>query len=127
MAGKKRHSKWTEAFRRRIVAEAEASEEPMSEVAKRHGLNPKLLYSWRQKIMKDQEAAIPTGKEVCLLPVEVKPSADKTPVTTNAPASGSLEIVLPCGSKLRCNSDINPALLGQALLALKPAHSSTPQ
>ncbi len=56
MAVKKRRSKWSEAFRQRIVAEAEASDEPMSEVAKRHGLNPKLLYSWRQKLLKDQKA-----------------------------------------------------------------------
>ncbi|MBL4837624.1 MAG: transposase [Kordiimonadaceae bacterium] len=57
----RRRSKWGEAFRCRIVAEAEASDEPMSEVAKRHGLNPKLLYSWRQRFLKDQETAT-TGK-----------------------------------------------------------------
>lgn len=118
MAVKKRQSKWSEAFRRRIVAEAEASDEPMSEVAKRHGLNPKLLYSWRQKILKDQKA-ITTGKEVCLLPVEVKAAPDETPVKANVSTSGFLEIDLPCGSKLRCGSDINPALLSQALSVLR--------
>jgi len=100
MAVKRRRSKWSEAFRQRIVAEAEVSEEPMSEVAKRHGLNPKLLYSWRQKSIKEQEAA--TGKEVCLLPVEVKAPAEEAlvnmPVNTN---------------------DINPALLSQALSVLR--------
>lgn len=126
MVARKRRSKWSEAFRRRIVAEAEASDEPMSEVAKRHSLNPKLLYSWRQKILKDREA-ITTGKEVCLLPVEVKAALDETPVKANNSTSGSLEIVLPCGSKLRCGSDTNPALLGQALVALKPDIPSTPQ
>lgn len=126
MAVKRRRSKWSEAFRRRIVAEAEASDEPMSEVAKRHGLNPKLLYSWRQKILKDQKA-ITTGKEVCLLPVEVKAAPDETSVKANDSTLSSLEIVLPCGSKLRCGSDINPALLGQALVALKPAIPSTSQ
>ena len=121
MAGKRRRSRWSEAFRRRIVAEAEASDEPMSEVAKRHDLNPKLLYSWRQKLLKDQKTA--TGKEVCLLPIEVKAPAEealvKMPVNTNDTTSGSLEIVLPCGSQLRCNNDINPALLSQALSVLR--------
>lgn len=126
MAVKRRRSKWGEAFRRRIVAEAEASDEPMSEVAKRHGVNPKLLYSWRQKFLKDQETAT-TGKEVCLLPIEVKTAPDETPVTPCYPTSGFLEVILPCGSQLRCDSDINPVLLGQALLALKPVHSSTSQ
>mgnify|MGYP003637529129 CR=1 FL=1 len=125
MAVKRQRSKWSEAFRQRIVAEAEASEEPMSEVAKRHGLNPKLLYSWRQKLLKDQKTTT-TGKEVCLLPVEVKTAPGETPVQANNPASaGILEIELPCGSKLRCGSDINPVLLSQALSALKPHRPDT--
>lgn len=124
MAVKRRCSNWSEAFRRRIVAEAEASEEPMSEVAKHHGLNPKLLYSWRQKFLQDRET-VTTGKEVCLPPVEVKAAPDETPVQAIDSTSGSLEIDLPCGSKLRCDSDINPALLSQALSALKPHRSDT--
>lgn len=99
MAGKKRRSKWSEAFRRQILAEAEASDEPMSEVALRHGVNPKLLYSWRQKSIKEQEAA--TGKEVCLLPVEVKAPAAEILVSAHDLATGLLEIDLPCGSTLR--------------------------
>ncbi len=124
MAVKKRRSKWSEAFRQRIVAEAEASDEPMSEVAKRHGLNPKLLYSWRQKLLKDQKATT-TGKEVCLLPVEVKTAPGETLVQANDSILSSLEIDLPCGSKLRCGSNINPALLSQALSALKPHRPDT--
>ena len=125
MAVRKRRSKWSEAFRCRIVAEAEKSDEPMSEVAKRHGLNPKLLYSWRQKLLKDREA-VTTGKEVCLLPVEVKAAPNETLTTVNNPASsGILEIELPCGSKLRCGSDINPAFLTIVLAELKPATSSS--
>jgi len=124
MAGKTRRSRWSEAFRQRIVAEAEAADEPMSEVAKRHGLNPKLLYSWRQKLIKDQETAT-TGKEVCLLPVEVKASSDETPIQASNPTSGILEIELPCGSKLRCGNDINPAFLTIVLTELKPTTSSS--
>ena len=124
MAGKTRRSRWSEAFRRGIVAEAEASEEPMSAAAKRHSLNPKLLYSWRQKLLQDQKTTS-TGKEVCLLPVEVKAAPDETSVKANNPASGILEIDLPCGSKLRCGSDINPAFLTVALAELKPDNPST--
>jgi len=123
MAVKRRRSKWSEAIRRRIVAEAEASDEPMSEVAKRHGLNPKLLYSWRQKLLKDQKAAT-TGQEVCLLPVEVKTAPDETPESSGSPSSGFLEVDLPCGSKLRCGSGINPTLLSAALSELRPDNPS---
>jgi transposase-like protein len=96
-------------------------------VAKRHGLNPKLLYSWRQKLLKDQKIAT-TSKEVCLLPVEVKAAPGETSVQANNPTStGILEIALPCGSKLRCGGNINPAFLAIALAELKPNNQSTSQ
>lgn len=92
-------------MRRQIVAEAEASDEPMSNVARRHGLDPNLLYSWRQQFIKDQEAAA-SGKEVCLLPVEVKATPKGNLPDNCGVSSDILEINLPCGSKLRCGSDV---------------------
>jgi len=36
------------------------------------------------------------------------------------PASPVPEIVLPCGSHLRCSAIMDPVLVGHALVALKP-------
>lgn len=126
MAGKKQRNRWSEAFRRRIVAEAEAFDGPMSEVAERHGLHPKRLYSWRQQFMKEREtvaAARPSSDgEVCLLPVEVKAVQDE-PLAEVSPVAGSLatlEIILPCGSRLMCSAGMEPGLLREALVALRP-------
>mgnify|MGYP003154287497 CR=1 FL=1 len=97
--GKAPRRRYAEEFKRKIVAEANAADVSVSEIARRHGLNANLLFNWRKKFGADQRT---TGQEVCLVPVE-----------------------LSCGSKLRCGSDINPALLSQALSALKPNNLSS--
>jgi len=116
---RRRHGQWSEDFKRRVVAEAAASEFSASEIARRNGLNPNLVFNWRKKFGADQQA---TGKEVCLVPVEV--TAPTASVDSNA-GSGFLEINLPCGTGLRCSNNINPSLLGHALSALKPNIPST--
>ena len=121
--GKGPRRRYGEDFKRKIVAEANAADVSVSEIARRHGLNANLLFNWRKKFGADQRTA---GKEVCLVPVEIKGAPEAASID-NGTASDFLEIDLPCGSKLRCGSDINPALLGQALVALKPDIPSIPQ
>ena len=78
------------------------------------------MFNWRKKFGADANLGT-TGKEVCLLLVEVKPEKTPAPaVDSGTIGSGFLEIDLPCGTRLRCGSSINPALLNQALSALKP-------
>ncbi len=48
-----------------------ASDKSASEIARRHGLNPNLVFSWRKKFAADAHLNT-TGKEVCLVPVERK-------------------------------------------------------
>lgn len=120
MAIKKQRSRWSEAFRRQIVAETEASDDPVAAVARRHGLDPKRLYVWRQRygVDRDQGSA---GKQVSLVPVEISPVADGTGADTSVTGSGFFEIELPCGSRLRCSNDVNQALLTLVLSELRPA------
>lgn len=133
MASKRRRpqGRWDEKFKRRIVAEAAASKLSASEVARQHGLNPNLVFSWRKKYGVEA-SPVATGKEVCLLPVEIQaeealPRAPDSRPTgdSQTTASDFLDIELPCGSKLRCSGGISPALLGQALSALKPKTPET--
>ena len=120
MTDKRRlHGRWSEEFKRRIVAEAAASELSASEIARRNGLNPNLVFSWRKKYGAGTGQSR-VGKEVCLVPVEVQSAPEETSVDTEGPAAGFLEIVLPCGSRVRCGNGINSQLLGQALSDLRP-------
>lgn len=117
MAGKRRRSKWSKSFRQQIVSEAEASGGPMSEVARRHGVNPKLLYSWRQQFS-SVSAQAATGQEVCLVPVAVE-AAPTVPPESSTPRADCLEVRLPCGARVRCGNGTEPALLSTALSELR--------
>ncbi|MBL4788905.1 MAG: transposase [Kordiimonadaceae bacterium] len=94
MAGKRQRGKWRKSFRRQIVAEAEASDGPMSDVARRHGVNPKVSYNCRQQLAASLVQGV-AGLEVCLVPVEV----EALPVvkSKNSSTSGAdcLEITVP--------------------------------
>lgn len=124
MAGKRRQGKWSKAFRQRIVAEAEASDGPMSEVARRRGVNPKLLYNWRQQFA-SVVAQTATGKEVCLVPVEVEAAPIVPPESSNTSGAVCLEVTFPCGAQVRCGNGTEPALLSAALSELKPRAPGT--
>jgi len=115
--GKAPRRRYGEDFKRRIVAEANASDVSVSEIARRHGLNANLVFNWRKKFGGGLPAAITVPQ---LVPVEIKAeeTTDSAEVPTSPPV---LEIVLPCGSHLRCGATMDPALLGHALVALRPA------
>ena len=120
MADKRRrlHGRWSEEFKRRVVAEAAASELSASEIARRNGLNPNLVFNWRKKFGANPQAI---SKEVCLVPVEVTPEKIPAPAVDRPDIGSSfLEIDLPCGTRLRCGSTINPGLLSQVLSDLRP-------
>lgn len=120
----------------------------VAEVARRHGLNANLVFNWRKKFgasrtLPRSEAPAPEGQ---LMPVEVKPDdppqstefalrqgvdPDRDPSEHSGPADhaadGLLEIFLPCGSRVRCSSGIEAALLGKALTALRPVQAAGSQ
>jgi len=97
---RRRHGRWSEDFKRRVVAEAAASELSASEIARRNGLNPNLVFNWRKKFGAEADQHT-TGKEVCLVPVEIKPEKTAAAPVDSHAGSGFLEINLPCGTGLR--------------------------
>ena len=117
--GKAPRRRYEEDFKRRIVAEANTPGVSVSEIARQHGLNANLVFNWRKKF-----GGVASGAslpEPRLLPVEIKMEETADP-TEAQPSPPVLEIVLPCGSHLRCGARMDPALLSQALVALKPGN-----
>lgn len=117
--GKAPRQRYEEAFKRRIVAEANASDVSVSAIARRHGLNANLVFNWRKKFGGGLPSVIGAPH---LVPIEIR--VEETADPTEAPQPlPVLEIVLPCGSHLRCGAGMDPALLGHALAALRPGAS----
>ncbi|MBL4788636.1 MAG: transposase [Kordiimonadaceae bacterium] len=126
MAGKgqRQEGRWRESFKRRVVAEAAASDLSASEIARRNGVNPNLLFNWRKKYGAEVEQSS-VGTEVCLVPVEVEASPVAKSDSSSASEADFLEVTLPCGARVRCGNPTAPALLSTALSALKPHTQST--
>jgi transposase len=108
--------RWTEADRRRLVAETLAPGATVHAVARRHGVNTSQLFTWRQQLRLELEplAAPPTPgfAAVAIVPV-MPPSVADVPVP-----SGLIEIELPDGGRVRISGAPDPAVVAAALRAV---------
>ena len=99
----------------RIVQETLVPGISVAAVARRHGVNANLLFSWRrqheQGVLAKRTRAPKTAK---LLPVKIG-----SPVVPAAPSSGgTIEIELPCGARVRVMGDVATQRLVTVLSAL---------
>jgi len=100
--------RWTEAAKARIVAESFASGARVAEVARRHGLRPQHLSSWRRQAREGR---------LCGLELEL-PDFARVELETTAPGCGTIEIVL--GSLcIRLPAEIEPERLARIVTALR--------
>ncbi|WP_430414109.1 IS66-like element accessory protein TnpA [Parasphingorhabdus sp.] len=120
--GRAPRRRYEDEFKRKIVAEANAADVSVSEIARHHGLNANLVFNWRKKF--GSGVAVAGFSEPQLLPVEIGAEETAGPAAA-LPSAPVLEIVLPCGSHLRCSSGMDPALLGHALVVLRPDTSGS--
>jgi transposase len=99
---------WSADEKQKIVAEALAPGASMAEVARRHDVNPNLLFTWRRKA-RGKQAAEGSGA-VKLVPVIV------TPETT--PSASRMEIVLISGERILVGADADAGALARIVKAL---------
>ena len=108
---RKRRS-WTLDEKRRIVEESLVEGASIAEVARRHGLNANLLFTWRRKMgVEPSERKAPTR----ILPVTIIAEAAEE---ARSGSSGRMEIVLCEGERITVWSDVEPAALSRVLKAL---------
>jgi transposase len=75
---------WSDAEKRRIVAEAERPDANVSAVARRHGITPGLLFRWR-RLARDAQAGLAAP---VFVPVTLAlPPATEVPVADSLPAA----------------------------------------
>jgi transposase len=109
--------RWSEEDKRRLVAETLASGETVHGVARRRGVSPSQLFTWRKRfgaeIGRTPSARMPGFAAVEIAPPTPLPMADAVP----AP-SGLIEIELPDGGRVRLSGALDPATVTAALRAL---------
>lgn len=119
--------RWSDDFKRRVVSEAGHGDVSWAAVARRHDLNANLLFKWRRDPRFNGSLSDPQFLPVAIISettvgYEVMSGAEAISEKANhanTVPGGSLEITLPCGTSLRCESDLNVLLLTEVLSVLR--------
>ena len=104
---------WSREQKRAILAE---TGEPGSEVARRHGVRPSLLFRWRRDII-DEERAASQPPQPAFVPLLLPSPANAAPVERTA--SSIIEIELAGGHRLRADASVDGTLLCRVIEALR--------
>jgi transposase len=98
-----RRRRWSDEEKLRIVTESLAGPRVVSATARRHGISPGQLFTWRRELrVQPQRPAIEP-------PQMVRVCVDDGPKASGAPSM--VEIILPSGVRLVVAPDIDPAAL----------------
>ena len=107
--------RWSEADKRRLVAETLAPGETVHGVARRHGVNTSQLFTWRKQLRIGLEPvtapSVAGFAAVAIAPTTVSPVDDTVP-------SGLIEIELAGGERVRISGAPDPGVVAAALRAL---------
>ena len=96
--------RWSEADKRRVVAESYRSGETVSEVAQRHGVHSSLLFRWRRRYRKAPESG--PG----FVPVVVE-----APEVVSTGGAGRMEIVLGEDVRVVVDATVHAEALARVL------------
>ena len=114
---RRRARRWSEAEKRRIVAESYASGATVSAVARRHDMNANLLSDWRRQFREAGGEA----RSSAFVPVVVAPSAEVISDDGGAAASdGRMEIVLDGRVRGVVDATVKAPALARVLAVLEP-------
>ena len=103
--------RWSADEKARILEEAMAPGAVVSEVARRHGLSPQHLFTWRRQAKREAADSV-----LAFTPVVVAP---ETPQATPAPSRGAVIEIALGGAVIRVPSGMDASTLIMVLQALK--------
>jgi transposase len=120
-----RRRRWSEEDKRRIVAETFEAGASVSAVAKRHGLYPGQVFSWRRALRQDDAgracAQGPSGFAPVVI-AEPRDDAERLPPSQDRKATrstGRIEIILGRQRRVVVGADVDAAALRRVLDVLE--------
>ena len=119
--GVERRRRWSRDAKSRLVAETLAPGACISEIARRNGIVPSLLFTWRRRARLQAPAAEPV-----FLPVQLTEAPAIAPAPVAAPVkrrrrkgASTIEIDLGSGRSLKVGADVDAAALARVLDVLE--------
>ncbi|HEX4172880.1 MAG TPA: transposase [Acetobacteraceae bacterium] len=123
-----RRRRWTSEQKQTIAAQSLAPGASPTEVARQYGISSGQLYTWRQALLAAQPGAV-ARMNGGFASVEVAAAATKAgtrapavppfPPDPEAQAAGLIEIVLPNGSSVRVDAQVDERALRRVLAVLR--------
>jgi len=107
---------WPADLKRRIIAESLEPGASAAEVARRHGVNANLLFTWRRQLRASSAKA--SREPMRIVPVTVAMEAKDACAAASAPLNGRMEIVLAEGDRIIVGADVEMAAFTRVLRAL---------
>jgi transposase len=121
-AGSERR-RWTTAHKLKIVSESLAPHASVTELARRHGLNPNLIYRWRHQAKTGALSRAPEGQSRFAL-VAVAAGSGARPLTrSDLQGDYTIEVVLRNGRILRLSEGTAPTRVAPLADALEACGS----
>ena len=115
--------RWTTAHKLKIVSESLAPHTSVTEVARRHGLNPNLIYRWRHQAKAGALSRAPEGQSRFAL-VAVAAGSSARPLTRrDHQGDYIIEVVLRNGRILRLSEGTAPTRVAPLADALEASGS----
>ena len=110
--GTERRRRWSLQDKLKIVEETLQLGVKVSEVARRHGLAPSVVFTWRRLAREGRLGDFGPA----FVPVEITPvPAQAAPVASPPQRTGLIEIVLGCGRRVRVDRDVDAEALRRVL------------
>jgi transposase len=109
--------RWSEEDKRRLVAETLASGETVHGVARRRGVSPSQLFTWRKRFGAEI-GRTPSARMPGFAAVEIAPTTSPSVADVVPAPSWLIEIELAGGDRVRISGAPDPATVTAALRAL---------
>ena len=114
--GAERRRRWSLQDKLQIVEETLQPGVTVTEVARRHGLAPSVVFTWRRLAREGRLGD--TGPS--FMPVEITPvPAQAAPVASPARRTGLIEIVLRHGRRVRVDREVDAEALRRVLQVME--------
>ena len=112
--------RWSEADKRRLVADTFGPGATVHGVARRHGVSPSQLFAWRKlyRVGAGIGRAVPAPGVPGFAAVEVTPATPPCVADAVPAPPGLIEIELAGGDRVRIAGAADPAVVAAALRAL---------
>jgi transposase len=115
--------RWTTARKLKIVSESLAPHASVTEVARRHGLNPNLIYRWRHQAKAGALSRAPEGQSRFALVAVAAGSGARSLTRSDLQGDYTIEVVLRNGRILRLSEGTAPTRVAPLADALEACGS----